>query len=94
MRYYNESDNSGLNCCGGGRLIQLFVEEDNDKELGGDIRCARLLLGVDCFLLQLPPLADGGGREWLLQRAGEVRGLPAEEAGGVRGLPAEEGFQY
>ena len=37
---------------------------------------------------------DGGGREWLLQEAGEVRGLPAEEAGGVRGLPAEESLLY
>ena len=48
---------------------------------------------MDCGL-QLPPLVDGGGREWLLQRAGEVRGLPAEEAGGVRGLPAEEGLLH
>ena len=53
-----------------------LVEEDNDKELGGDIRCTRLLLGWTVEL-QLPPLVDGGGREWLLQRAGEVRGLPA-----------------
>ena len=54
-------------------------------------RSTRLLLGVD-YKLQLPPLVDGGGREWLLQRAGVLRGLLAEEAGGLRGLvPAEEG---
>ena len=33
---------------------------------------------VEC-LLQLPPLADGSGRHWLLQRVGGLRGPLAEE---------------
>ena len=65
-------------------LVTLVVEEDKDmnKILVVTRRGTRLMLGVDC-LLQLPPLVDGGGRDWLLQ-----------EAGGQRGQPAEEGFQY
>ena len=31
----------------------------------------------------IPGQDDGGGQDWLLQ-----------EAGGLRGLPADEGFQY
>ena len=54
----------------------------------------RPLLGVDC--VQLPPLDDGGGRDGLLQGAGGLQGLPAEEGlqhcgqqegGGVELLP-------
>ena len=50
------------------------------------MRSTRLLLGVDCVPQLLPPLDDGGGRDWLLQEAGGLRGLLAEEAGGLRGL--------
>ena len=39
-------------------------------------------LCLEWIVLQ-PPLVDGGGRDWLLQ-----------EAGGLRALPAEEGFQH
>ena len=52
------------------------MEEDSYKKLGGDIRSTRLMLGVDCGL-QLPPLVDGGSREWLLQEAGGLRGVLA-----------------
>ena len=60
----------------GGSLVQLVVEEDIDKVLVVTWRSTRLMLGVDCFLLQLP-LADGGSREWLLQEAGGLRGVLA-----------------
>ena len=70
--------------------IADLAEEDYNKELGGDKKY-EATVGVD-WKPQLPPLVDGGGREWLLQRAGVLRGLLAEEAGGLRGLvPAEEG---
>ena len=62
-------------------LVQLVVEEDNDKVLVVTRRSTRLMLGVDCVLQ--PPLVDGGGRDGLLQ-----------EAGGLQDQPAEEGFQY
>ena len=62
----------------GRSLVQLVVEEDkdNNKILVVTWRGTRLMLGVDC--VQLPPLVDGGGRDWLLQRAGGLRGLLAE----------------
>ena len=65
------------------RSCANIVEEDkdNNKILVVTRRGTRLMLGVDC--VQLPPLVDSGGRDWLLQ-----------EAGGLRGLPAEEGFQH
>ena len=52
------------------------MEEDDNKELGGDKKY-EATVGVDCEP-QLSPLVDGGGREWLLQRAGGLRGLLAE----------------
>ena len=47
----------------GGSLVQLVVEEDNDKVLVVTRRSTRLMLGVDCVLQLLPPLDDGGGRD-------------------------------
>ena len=44
-------------------LVQLVVEEDNDKVLVVTRRSTRLMLGVDCVLQLLPPLDDGGGRD-------------------------------